>query len=95
MNSNQFQYVMPDDDEEDDYPGEEGNEMVDMEDDEAQIENDKPVGMHGEASDEDDQDENRQPFNKQDQQRQQSASMNQKVSQENVYKQAQAVADVN
>ena len=37
--ANNFQYVMPDDDE-DEYEDDAGEEMVDMEDDEAQPEND-------------------------------------------------------
>ena len=42
MNSNQnnFQYVMPEDEDED-YEDDAGEEMVDMEDDEAQLENDQ------------------------------------------------------
>ena len=70
-NTNQnFQYVMPDDDDEEDYAVEDGgNEMVDMEDDDAWIENDPlqankvgglPDGvlMQGGSSADDDQDEN-------------------------------------
>ena len=70
-NTNQnFQYVMPDDDDEEDYAVEDGgNEMVDMDDDEAQVENDplqaNKVGglqgnvlMQGGSSADEDQDEN-------------------------------------
>ena len=39
-NPNFHQYVLQNDDEEDDYEDDAGDEMVDMEDDEAQAEND-------------------------------------------------------
>ena len=67
MNSNQnpnFQYVMPDDDDEE-YEEDGGDEMVDMEDDEAQPENDQLVANKVQEEDANQelnmQDENMQP----------------------------------
>ena len=64
--ANNFQYVMPDDDE-DEYEDDAGEEMVDMEDDEAQPENDQLVANKvqedEDAQDDANDEENRLPGN--------------------------------